>query len=78
MLIEYPIGYQTGATSTMQHPDVLKQVIQESQLSIQRYLILYLLHIILYLFSRQIAIRTLQKFSLRISHTGVHETHDLF
>ena len=61
ILIEYPSGDQTGATSiiptdnkntkpisqTSSDPDVLKRGIQKAQLSLQRMIIMFILHIIL-------------------------------
>ena len=74
MLMEYSSGDPTCAPSTMPYDkpsskpsaqprsdqDVLKQGSQEAQVSLQKYLTLFILHIILYLSSRQRAIRTLR------------------
>ena len=90
MLMGYPSGDPTGATSTMstENPsskprsypisdtDFIKQGIQEVQASLQRYLILFILRIILSLSSSQrvTCMRWLR--SMRISRIRVGETRD--
>ena len=54
------------------YPDVLKQWIQEAQVSLQIYLILFILRIIPFLSSSQIATWTRWQRSLIISHIRVH------
>ena len=72
MLMEYPSGDPTGAPSTMPtgkpssnprsqtslNPDVIKKGIQESQESLQIYLIIFIIHIISSFSSKQRATRT--------------------
>ena len=58
-------------------PYDLKRWKQESQVILQRYIILLILHIIYSLSSRQRYTRTRQQVSMRISHIGVRETSDL-
>ena len=53
-------------------PNVLKQGSQESQESLQRNLIICILHIIFYFSSRQRYTQTRRRGSLKIYHIGVH------
>ena len=89
MLMEYPSGDPTCAPSTMPYdkpssklsaqpssdPDVLKLGIQEAQVSLQKYLIRFILHIISSSSSSQRDTRTRRRGSLRISHSGVHKAY---
>ena len=56
-------------------PDSLKQGIQEAQVSLQKYLILFILHIISSSSSSQRYKWTLRLGGLRISHIGLHELY---
>ena len=94
--IEYQSGDPTGDTSNIptdkpgsktrsqpsSYPDALRQGGQEAQVSMQRYLKLFILHIISPFSSRQISTQTRWRGSLIISHIGEHKfyygTHSLF
>ena len=64
-----------------EHPisdlDVLKRVIQEAQVSLQRYLILFILHIIFSFSSKERSTQTSHRGIPIISHTRVRENHAL-
>ena len=90
--MKYTSGDSTGATTTITtvntisnpiyqpipKPYVLKRGIQEAQVSVQRYLTISIINIILSLSSRQRATRMRQRRSLRIYHIRVRETYALF
>ena len=70
------------STQPSSDPDVLKWGIQEAQVSLQKCIILFILHSISSLTSSQRDIRMRQQGSLRISHSRLHkayhDTNDLF
>ena len=89
MLIQYPSEDLTGTPVTMPYykqssnpsaqpisdSDVLKQGIQETQVSLQKYIILFILRTILSSSSIQRATRTRRTEILIMSHIGVHKVY---
>ena len=88
-MIKYSSEYPTVAPRTMptyksssdrrsqpiSDPDYFKWGIQETQVTLQRNIILLILHIILSPSSRQRATRKFQWWSLIISHIGLHTVY---